>query len=75
MHGSAERYLKLPLKVITMTTEDPEFASGLQYFVESFNRTNGVDTPMDLTVIQTTSKTYSQLGWRAKLFPVLKTLR
>ena len=41
MHGSAERYLKLPLKVITMTTEDPEFASGLQYFVDSFNRTNG----------------------------------
>ena len=71
----AERYLRMPVKVITMTTNETQYIDGLRYFTESFNRTNDVDTPMELEIIQTTVETYETLGWRAKILYVLKVLR
>ena len=65
----------MPVKVITMTTNDTQYIDGLRYFSESFNRTNGVDTPMELEIIKTTVETYETLGWRAKILYVLKVLR
>ena len=71
----AEHYLRLPVHVITMTTNDTEYENGLRMFEISFNRTRNIDTPMDMEVIQTTKDKFWELGWRSKLLYVLKSLR
>ena len=71
----AEHYLRMPVHVITMTTNETEYENGLRMFEISFNRTRNVDTPMDMEVIQTTKEKFWELGWRSKLLYVLKSLR
>ena len=72
---SAENYLNMPVKVITMVSEQPQFMQGLQYFEDSFQRARGVDIPMELAVIRTTADQHAEIGWKAKILYALKTLR
>ena len=72
---SAETYLNMPVKVITMVSEQPKYMEGLRYFLESFERARGVDIPMELAIIRTTAEQHAVLGWKAKILYALKTLR
>ena len=65
----------MPVKVITMVSEQTQYVEGLQYFEESFRRARGVDTPMELAVIKTSAEQHAVIGWRAKILYALKTLR
>ena len=65
----------MPVKVITMASEQTKYVEGLQYFVQSFERANAIDTPMELAIINTTAEQHAVLGWKAKILYALKTLR
>ena len=65
----------MPVKVITMASEQIHYVEGLQYFAESFERANGVDMPMELAVIRTTAEQHAVIGWRAKILYALRILR
>ncbi len=74
-YAFAEHYLRLPVHVITMTTNETEYEDGLRMFETSFNRTRDVDTPMTMEVIQTTKEKFWEYGWRSKIMYVLPSLR
>lgn len=65
----------MPVRVITITTNDTQYESGLRMFEISFNRTNNIDTPMELEVIRTTKEKFWELRWKSKLLYALKSLR
>ncbi|CAK0786758.1 hypothetical protein CVIRNUC_009972 [Coccomyxa viridis] len=74
-HDHSETYLNMPVKVITMVSEQPKYMEGLRYFLDSFERARGVDIPMELAIIRTTAEQHAVLGWKAKILYALKTLR
>ena len=65
----------MPVKVITMASEQTHYVEGLYYFEESFERAKDVDIPMELTVVKTTAEQHAVIGWRAKILYALKVLR
>ena len=58
-----------------MASNDTEYREGLQFLEASLSRTNDVDIPMELEIIRVTKSQFINLGWRAKILYVLKSLR
>ena len=65
----------MPVRVITITTNDTQSRNGLRMFEISFSMTKDIDTPMDMEVIRTTKGKFWELRSKSKLLYVLKSLR
>ncbi len=67
--------LRLPVKVLTVTTNNSFVSEGFKYFTESFEKANEKQTPMELAINEIGHHDFWELRWRSKILNILPALR
>ena len=65
----------MPIKVVTVTTNDTETEKGYAFFMESFKVANESTNPKELTVHPVSHQEFWKLTWRSKLVNILPIFR